>query len=550
MQEFYQTDLESVKEQLVEFLGRQDELKDFNFEGSAITELLNLFAYTIQYQNLYLNFNSSELFMNTAELEDNVYKIANTLNYIPKRKSAAYIEVQLQRTEAVTIVIPKYSTWTLGSLNLTNLDDITINDGSIYAVRLYEGTMETETFVSDGTDFQTYDLSEREDIDDENIFVYVDEPDGAGGYIVSTVEWENINTEPIDVGGKGYYIHYFDVMKIKFDNGNLYEKPGVDDRVRVIYLKTSGSTVNGSTGTITLTDTSVANRDKMTATPTTTLKNGTDEESVDAIKTRAPQYYTTLNRAITESDYNILLKKYPSYDTFHSGIIWGGEKEYVDQNGLLQETTPTKDLGHIYISALKSDYAHLDSTEQSDLEAYLEKFKIITLFFEYMYPSIVNVTPTVSISYESTLDLDLTSVEDQINEYLAAKDGFGKSFYLSDLVRFVDDLSDVVYTTVTYATSVTVYNETHKVVRLGNAVTPSSIGGMINGFAISDDGAGNLTWNATGVGIINYSTGFITLDQDFGVSSYDITFTYADQSNLSFEKETFLKHGDITLNIL
>ena len=550
MQEFYETDIESIKDQLKTFFARQDELRDYNFEGSAITELLNLMAYTIQYQNLYLNFSSSELFLDTAELEDNVYKIANTLNYIPKRKAAAYIEVNVQRTEAVTIVIPKYSTWTLGSLSLTNLEDITINDGSVYSIRLYEGTVETETFTSDGADFQTYDLAEREDIDNDNVFVYVDSPDGAGGYIVSTVQWENINTEAIDTGGKGYYIHYFDVMKIKFDNGSLYEMPAEDDRVRVIYLKTSGATVNGSTGTITLTDTNVANRDKLTATPTTTLKNGTDEESIEAIKLRAPQFYTTLNRAITEDDYNILLKRYSGYDNFHSGIIWGGEQEYLDQNGLLQETTVTKDLGHIYISALNSDYSHLDSTEQTDLQDFLEKYKIITLFFKYMYPSIINLTPTVNIKYESTLDLDLTSIEDQINTYLLSNNGFSKTFYLSDLIRFVDDLSDVVYTTITYSTSVTVQNETHKVVRLGNAVSPSSIGGVINGFAISDDGAGNLEWNATTVGSINYSTGFITLDQDFGVTEYDITFTYADTSNLSFDRETFLKHGDITLNTL
>ena len=550
MENFYATDLASIKEQLKTFFTSQDELKDFDFEGSAITELLNLLSYVVQYQNLYLNFNSSELFMSTAELDDNVYKIANTLNYIPRRKSAAYVEVQLQRTEAVTIIIPKYSTWTLGSLSLTNLDDITINDGSVYAVRLYEGTVEMETFESDGSDFQTYDLAEREDIDDEQLHVYVDDPDGIGGYIVSTVEWENINTEPIDVGGKGYYIHYFDVMKIKFDNGNLYEKPAVDSRVRVIYLKTSGSTVNGSTGTITLTDTAVANRDKMTVALTSTLKNGTDEESVEGIKLRAPQFYTTLNRAITEADYNILIKRYPDYDIFYDAIVWGGEQEYLDQNGLMQETTVTKDLGHIYVSALMSNYDHLDTTEQSDLLAYLEKFKIITLFLKFMYPSVINLTPTVDIKYASTLDLDLTSVEDQINEHLAENNGFGKTFYLSEIVGFVDDLSDVVYTTVDYATTVSVVNETHKVVRLGNAVTAGSITGTVNGHAISDDGAGNIEWNSTTVGNINYATGFVTLDQDFGVTTYEFGFTYADKSNLAFDRETFLKHGDITLGIL
>lgn len=550
MEQFYETDIESVKNQIITFFQAQDEFKDYSFEGSAITELLNLMAYTVQYQNLYLNFNSNELFLSTAEIEDNVYKIANTLNYIPKRKSSAYIEVNLQRTSAVTIVIPKYSEWTLGSYSLTNLEDITINTGSVYSVRLYEGTVETENFVSDGTDFQTYALSEREDIDNDNIFVYEDEADGVGGYIVSTDEWENINKNNLSTGEKGYYIHYFDVMNIKFDNGNLFQKPTEDNRIRIIYLKSGGLAVNGSTGTITCSDINVANRTEMTVTPTTTLKNGTDEETIESIKERAPQFYTTQNRAVTETDYNVLLKTYSSYDIFHSGIIWGGEKEYIDQNNLQQETTQTKDLGHVYISALKTDYTHLDSNEQTDLLTFLERFKIITLFYKYMYPSIVNIIPTINIKYLSNLDLDLVGIESQINTYLTATDGFEKSFYLSDLIRFVDNLSDVVYCTITYTTSVTVYNETHKVIRLGQAVDASSISGTINGHAITDDGIGGLDWNSISVGTINYTTGFITLDQDFGVTSYDIVFDFTDQSNLTFEKEMFLKHNNITLNIL
>jgi hypothetical protein len=490
------------------------------------------------------------LFLSTAELADNVYKSANTLNYIPKRKTSPYIQVNLQRTSAVSIIIPKYSTWTLGSLNLTNMDDISITTDSVYSVRLYEGTIETETFTADGSDFQTFELAEREDIDNEFIFVYVDEPDGAGGYIISTDEWENINKKNLATGSKGYYIHYFESMYIKFDDGNLFEIPEDDDRVRIIYLKTNGDTYNGSTGTVTLTDTGVANREHLSATPTTTLRNGADEESINAIKTRAPQFYTTQNRAVTENDYNILLTTYGQYDTLHSGIIWGGEKEFVDGDGDVQESGATLDLGRIYISALKSDYAWLDATEQNDLETFMENYKMITLFFTHMYPTILNIKPTVNIKYLSNIDLDLTSVEDQINAYLTARDGFEKSFYLSDLIRFVDNLSDVVYTTVTYATTVSVYNEDHKVIRLNGEITPNSISGTINGHLLVDDGATHLTWNSTTVGSVNYSTGFITLDQDFGVSEYEFGFTYVDTSNISLEREMFMKHNNITLGIL
>jgi hypothetical protein len=167
-----------------------------------------------------------------------------------------------------------------------------------------------------------------------------------------------------------------------------------------------------------------------------------------------------------------------------------------------------------------------------------------------MYPTILNIKPTVDIKYLTNINLNLTSVEEQINEYLTAQDGFEKSFYLSDLVRFVDNLSDVVYTTITYVTTVTVYNEAHKVIRLNGEVTPNSISTVINGHLLEDDGATHLTWNSMTVGSINYTTGFITLDQDFGVSEYEFGFTYADTSNIVLEREMFMKHNNITLGIL
>jgi len=549
---FYNTDIETIKANLIDFFDSQEEFKDYNFDGSATTELMNLMAYTVQYQFLYLNFNSSEFFMDTLELEDNAYKLANTLNYIPKRKSAALITVELQRTSAVSIIIPKFSEWELGSLKLTNLEDITINDDDVHTYRLYEGTVETELFVSDGTDFQTYELLEREEIDNDNMLVFVDPTDGAGGWTPSTEPWENVNTQPVNIGGNGFYIHYFEKMNIKFDSGDRFAKPQEDDQVRIVYLKTSGTTANGATGTITIDDALAINEDQMTITPIGTLGDGTDEEVIDSIKLNAPQFYTTQNRAVTEKDYNILFKKYSKYDTFHSGIIWGGEKEVIDQNNDLQETTSTNrlDLGHIYVTACKENFDYLTDLERTDITDYLEQFKIITLFFRHMYPTFLNIYPTVNIKYASNVDLDVNSIETSINDFLTDNDGFGKTFYLSDLIRFIDALSDVVYTTVSLLTSFTAKSEDHKVIRLNGAIVPSSVSGTVDGLTMTDDGAGNIVWDGGNIGTINTDTGYITIDHTFVDETYEIYFEYVDISNIPTEKELFLRHQSINLSAI
>lgn len=550
MENFYPTDLATIKDQLITFFKKQNEFKDYNFEGSGITEIMNLLAYSIRYHNMLSNFSSSELFLKTAQIENNVYKKANTLNYIPKRKSASYINLNINRTGAVSIVIPKYSVWELGSLTLTNISDIIISNDNIQNINLYEGEIVTETFISDGSNFQTIELSYREEIDNENIYVFVDEPDGVGGYILSSDEWLNINTNNIAVGSKGYYINYFETMQLKFDDNTLYEKPQEDYQIRVIYLKTSGSSVNGSTGNIQLTDAAVVNKEYLNISDVDILRYGTDEESIEAIKLRAPQFYTTQNRAVTEQDYNILLETYSKYDNFHSGLLWGGEKEYIDQNSRLTETELTKDLGHVYISLINSDYSYLEQSQIDDFTEYLNKYKFITIFFRFLNPVFLNIKPIVNIKYKSNINLDLVSMENQINEYLTNNNGFNKEFYLSDLIRFVDSLDYVVYTVCTFSTSVTVKNDEFRAIRLNGEIVPNSINSFINGYALTDNGLGYLYHNSVNVGTINYDTGFIIINNDFGVDTYEISFEYVDNSNITCIKETFLKNNSVTLNIL
>jgi len=552
MKNFYNTDIETIKESLKEFFSAQDEFSDYNFDGAAITELMNLLAFTIQYQYLYLNFNSSEWFPATAELKDNIYKIANTLNYIPKRKVSANISIALERTSAVSIIIPKYSEWNLGALTLVNLDDISINDDLVHNVLLYEGTPEEETFISDGTDFQTYELVEREDIENDNFLVYVDPTDGAGGWTPSTIAWENINKEPVEIGGNGFYIHYFEKMNIKFDSGDRFEKPQEDDKIRVVYIKTTGLEANGASGTITITDPDAINADQMTITPSGSLANGSDEETIDSIKLNAPQFYTTQNRAVTEKDYNILFRLYSYYDSFHSGIVWGGEKEIIDADNDIQESTAInkKDLGHIYFSAIKSDLDYLSTVEKDAIETYFTKKKIITLFFKHLDPTFIKIVSTVNVKYQSNVTIDTASIESSINTFLQNNNGFDKVFYLSDLIRFIDALDDIVYTTVSLTSSCLVKNESHKVVRLNGAITASSISGVIDGLTITDDGAGNLVHNSINVGTINYTTGFLTIDGTFTDNVYTLNFEYVDTSNITVEKESFLQHEDIIINSL
>jgi hypothetical protein len=732
IKEFYNLDFDALKEQFKTFISGQTEFKDYNFEGAALSQLLDVFTFSIQYQQMYLNMTINELFLDTAQIDVNIFKLANTLNYIPKRKSAAYIWTGLQRnndiingeewtgagdvvqpdppedweiatgvvdgeftivddsanesahdgadavlkiyqnsvnakltsqsfatqigknytftvryrtgaiqparvligvandmagelhdsiflsvvagnwylktinftatnaltyftlgggsdsagesvyfdecrlTRNLSITINKFSTFTMGSLNLTNFEDIIINDNEIHLVRLYEGDVTEQTWVASGGNFQEYTLDYRDEVDGLNVFV--DSPDGSGGFVVSTIPWINVNTETFELNDAGFYINHFEDLTIKFGDSQRFQVPLVNDQIRIIYIKTAGDTVNGNVATIAI-DSSVTYHDELTMSVLGILKNGTAEESIDSIRQNAPLFYTTQNRAVTADDHNILIKRFSKYDAFFDAFLWGGELEYVEEvedppaSGAyvkrLVEYWPTKefpyiDVGHVYSTAIHTDFSYLDDTEISDLIDFLNITKNVSIFYRFLQPQIIHISPTINITHESILDFSTETIASQIDTYLNTyQEGFNKVFHLSNLIKYVDAINEVIDTSITFTSRVTVKDAGYVAVRLWNEIVPGSVSGLVNGNLLTDNGAGVLYWNSQIVGSISYTGDVLTgqtggcliINQDdyvsFGLaadSTYDLNFTYASSRTVELNRESFMLFDPIVLN--
>jgi hypothetical protein len=728
IKEFYNLDFGTLKTQFKEFISEQTEFKDYNFEGAALSQLVDIITFGIQYQQMYLNMTTNELFLDTAQIENNVFKLANTLNYIPKRKSAAYIWAGIQRnndivngelwesagdpgppedwdlatgvtggvfsieddsgnvsahdgadtvlkiyqntfeaklitqsfvtqigknytftvryrtsenqsarliigysddmsgehhdstfsspvinrwyqktvnftatnpltyftlgggenetgesvyfdecrlTRNLSISINKFSKFTMGSLNLTNMEDIIVNDNEIHQVRLYEGDVTEEIWIATGGNFQEYTLAHRDDIDNDSLNVFVDSPDGLGGFVTSTIPWINLNTETFELNDAGYYISHFDDLTVKFGDVNRFQVPLINDQIRIIYIKTSGSSVNGNAAAISI-DSSVTYYDELITTVIDILKSGTDEESIESVRQNAPLFYTTQNRAVTQDDHNILVKRYSKYDSFFDAYLWGGELEYVEEVFLdgayvrrLVEFWPTKefpyvDVGHVYCTAINEDFSYLDDTEISDLIAFLDITKIVAIFYRFLQPQIVHISPTVNITHESILKLSTTDIAEQIDTYLNDNlEGFNKVFHLSNLIKFVDSINEVIDTSITFTSRVTIKDAGYVAIRLCNEVVPGSVHGIVNGSIFIDNGGGDLYWNNQIVGLISYTGdvltgqtgGYMIINQNdfvsFGLpadATYDLNFTYANIRTVELNRESFLKFDPIILN--
>ena len=102
-------DFTSIKDSLKSFLQQQDTLKDYNFEGSAISTILDVLAYNTQYNAYYLNMVANEMFMDSAVQRGSVVSHAKLLNYVPRSAVApmATVNVAVYGVTTSTLTIPK-----------------------------------------------------------------------------------------------------------------------------------------------------------------------------------------------------------------------------------------------------------------------------------------------------------------------------------------------------------------------------------------------------------------------------------------------------------
>lgn len=550
MKEYYSLDFDDLKADIKAHMKTLPVFADHNFEGSAASQLIDILAYVTQYPAFYLSQSLNEFFMHTVQINSNVLKLAHQLNYLPNRKSAPYLVVNFQ-TSVAPIIIPKFTKFTMGEVFLTNKEDILINDTAVHTISLYEGEPTEEIFPSDGNTSQVYELANRESIDNDEFYVYVDTPDGVGGWIYGIDPWINLMKESFDTFENAYYIRYFEKFSIAFDNGNLFNMPQADDQIRVIYLKTNGTTNNGLTGDIALFNpSSIVNSAHLTITTTDTTKNGTDEETISEIKNRAPLFYVTQNRAVTESDHNIIAKRYSKFNNFSDVLLWGGEKETIDGSGNFDENSNLKDVGHVYVTALKaSTLDYLTQTEIDEYIEFLDKQKFVAIFMKYIHANRIAIQPTINIKFKSVLDIDTIDIQNQINTYLDTNEGFEKTFYKSDIIRFVDTIDVVEHNYISYTTLAIFKNENPKVIRVNQAIVPGSITSTIDGLPLTDV-AGVLYHNGSSCGTVNYITGWVALTKTFTQSQIIMFFEYVDKEKISLERENYLYHYDVILNIL
>jgi hypothetical protein len=104
-------DFDTIKNNLKTFLRSQNTLQDYDYEGSALSTLLDVLAYNTQYNAYYLNMVGNEMFLDSAILRDSVVSQAKALNYTPKSVIAPSANVTITVSGVTTpqLTLPRFS---------------------------------------------------------------------------------------------------------------------------------------------------------------------------------------------------------------------------------------------------------------------------------------------------------------------------------------------------------------------------------------------------------------------------------------------------------
>lgn len=327
-------DFESIKSNLKSYLQRSESpFKDVDFEGSNISNLVDVLAYNTYLNNYYLNVVASEMFLDSAQLRDSVVSHAKSLNYVPRsyRSTRATLNFNLTPDNGLqALIIPKGTSFTTKLNSNTysfvtneNTSHVANNDTGIFSITLdvYEGSYFIDSYVFDSSIDNQRFLISNPTVDTNSITVDVIENSGANLYSYT------LATSLLGLTDKS--IKYFlqgaenNQYEIVFGDDVSGRKPKNGAVVVIQYRVCSGSLPNGAR--LFDIDGPIQGQANVSAiVASSPAYGGAEDETLSSIKFNAVRYYQNQERAVTSADYEtILLTNFPEID---AASAFGGEE--------------------------------------------------------------------------------------------------------------------------------------------------------------------------------------------------------------------------------
>ena len=441
---------EGIKDNFKRYLQSQDQFRDYNFDGSGISVLLDLLAYNTYYNSFYLNMVSSEAFLSTAQKRNSVVNLANSLNYVPRSTSSASITGTLVLTVSgspTSINIPAFTKF-VGSVDGTAFVFLNVESKTIFSasgvfsdtITLKEGSVITTRYSVITADPDQRFLIPNAKVDTTTMVVTV-----LNSAVDSTTRTFTLaeNLVEIDSTSLVYFLQESEDGKyeIKFGEGTFGVALNNGNIVVIRYLVSNGTLAN-DINALTYSD-SIAGVLTATFTASDPAVGGANRETPAQIKFNAPKSYEAQNRVVTADDYKSLLLSQP---TVNSVVVWGGE----------DNDPPT--FGKVFIAIKPTTGDVLTATEKINLiNSVIKPKKVLTIQTEIVDPDYVYIEVSTSVNYDAKkTSLSSDSIKSLVlatiqNYSLTDLDTFGTYFRYSKLSRLIDVSERSILSSVTTA---------------------------------------------------------------------------------------------------
>ena len=432
-------DFDQIKSDIISYIKTDPTFTDYNFEGSALNAIINMLAYNTHTNAYYANMLHSEGFLDTAQKRSSVVSRSKELGYTTKSISGsqAYVDITVSGSTYPVLTLSRGTQFSSsndnGSYSFIVVEDYLstkVSDTDVFSsVRLVEGTLVSNSFLVDtSSNIKSIFNIPNKNIDTTTLKVYVRDTETSVNveeYSKATSAYDLNSTSKIyfvQESYDGYFQIYFgsDILGVQPPNGSLISIEYVVSDNQELANECRTFIFDSTYGTSTLVST------------TQVSFGGSNKESIDTIKYNAKLAFASRERAITTSDYEIVLKQ--SFDFIKSVAVWGGE-----------DNVPPV-YGKVFISIQpKTGYTISDAIKTDIILPLVKRSSVITVVPEIIDPTYTDIEFVTNLKFnQSKTILSKSIVEANIKStivsYIDSISTFNSDYLESALIQKIVEL--------------------------------------------------------------------------------------------------------------
>jgi len=443
-------DFNDIKNNLKNYLKSQNTLKDYNFEGSALSVLLDILSYNTQYNAYYLNMVANEMFLDSAIQRESVVSLAKLLNYTPKSAIApeAVVNVTVNQVTDASLTLPKNTPFLSENIDGVNYSFVTTDSTTVAVsgqraffsnVKIKQGVSASIAYEVDSASNPTYTFSiPDENVDTTTLLVSVQQSVSNSAY--------DIYTKASDVlllngDSKVYFLQegVNGLYEISFGDNLLGKQLINGNIVNLSYLTTDGSASAGANSFINMDAISGFSNVVVASVQATSF--GQDKETVDSIRFQAPKSFSAQKRAVTKEDYITAIQQNNLGYSFDAVNVWGGQ----------ENDTPI--YGQVFVSLKPAGSYNLTQLQKQKLiQDVIKPISVLTVTPTIVDPDYTYLQLTVNVLYDpNKTNLTASQIKTNVKNAIASLatsqlNTFNSTFNITSFNNAVNNVSPAIIT--------------------------------------------------------------------------------------------------------